>query len=76
MGFVDTLMAGHYSSTALAAVALGSSIWLPLFLASQGILMATTPLVAHLVGADKTSETPKILHQGIFFTLMHLFLSG
>lgn len=68
-------MAGHYSSTALAAVALGSSIWLPLFLASQGILMATTPLVAHLVGADKTPETPKILHQGIFFTLILSVLS-
>ena len=75
MGFVDTLMAGHYSSTALAAVALGSSIWLPLFLASQGILMATTPLVAHLVGANKTVETPKILHQGIFFTLILSALS-
>lgn len=64
MGFVDTLMAGRYNSTDLAAVSLGSSIWLPIFLASQGILMATTPMVAHLVGAGEKIKTRETLHQG------------
>lgn len=57
-------MAGRFNSTDLAAISLGSSIWLPLFLASQGILMATTPMVAHLVGAGKPTETRETLHQG------------
>ncbi|WP_415884076.1 MATE family efflux transporter [Neptuniibacter sp. QD72_48] len=65
MGFVDTLMAGRYSATDLAAVALGSSIWLPIFIASQGILMATTPMVAHLVGANKENASSETLHQGV-----------
>lgn len=29
MGFVDTVMAGGYSATDMAAVAIGTSIWLP-----------------------------------------------
>lgn len=73
IGFVDTLMAGHYGTLDLAAVALGSAIWLPLFLSCQGILMATTPLVAHLVGANEPEKTREQLHIGLFLALM---LSG
>ncbi len=73
IGFVDTLMAGHYSTVDLAAIALGSGIWLPLFLSCQGLLMATTPLVAHLVGASQTEATRAQLHIGLFLALL---LSG
>lgn len=69
MGFVDTLMAGRYNATDLAAIALGSSIWLPIFLASQGILMAATPLVAHLVGANKEQYSSRTLHQGLIIVI-------
>lgn len=75
MGFVDTVMAGRYNATDLAAVALGSSIWLPIFLACQGLLMATTPLVAHLVGANKTNQTKDTFHQGILIALILCFIS-
>ena len=34
MGFVDTVMAGGYSATDMAAVAIGNSIWLPAILTS------------------------------------------
>ncbi len=66
MGFVDTLIAGQYSSLDLAAVGLGSSIWLPIFLASSGILMATTPLVAHSTGRDQGQKITSILIQGVW----------
>lgn len=64
MGFVDTVMAGRYGAQDLAAVAIGSSLWLPLFLAFEGVLMATTPLVAHLVGSERISQTRHVLYQG------------
>lgn len=64
MGFVDTVMAGRFSSTDLAAVSLGASIWLPIIIACQGILMATTPMVAHFVGDDKPHQARETLHQG------------
>ena len=53
MSFVDTSMAGQYSAVDLAAVALGSSIWMPVYLLVRGIMMATTPTVAQLFGAGK-----------------------
>lgn len=64
MGFVDTLMAAQVSAEDLAAVALGSSIWLPLLLSLGGILMATTPLVAQLVGGSQEQRTPAIFQHG------------
>lgn len=50
MGFVDTVMAGRVSPNDLAAVALGNSVWLPIFLLMSGILLATTAKVAHAFG--------------------------
>ncbi|WP_269454604.1 MATE family efflux transporter [Neptuniibacter marinus] len=70
MGFVDTLMAGRFSSTDLAAVSLGSSIWLPIFIACQGILMATTPMVAHFVGEEKPHQANETLHQGSLIVIL------
>ncbi len=43
MGFVDTVMAGGYSATDMAAVAIGTSIWLPAILFGHGLLLALTP---------------------------------
>lgn len=70
MGLVDTLMSGHYGSQDLAAVAIGSSLWLPILLAFGGILMATTPLVAHQVGAGKLTHTRDTLIQGALIALI------
>ncbi len=53
MGVVDTLMSGHASATDLAAVAVGSSIWIPLILLFGGILTAITPTIAHFCGAHQ-----------------------
>ncbi|WP_238377202.1 MATE family efflux transporter [Neptunomonas antarctica] len=69
MGFVDTLIAGQYSTLDLAAVALGSSIWLPIFLAATGILMATTPLVAFAMGSERSDKVLSIFRQGIWVAL-------
>lgn len=65
MGFVDTVMAGRASAQDLAAVALGGSIWLPLYLAGTGVLMATTPLVANQVGSNRCDSTGRTLHKGL-----------
>ena len=69
MGFVDTLMAAQAGASDLAAIALGSSLWLPLFLAMGGILMATTPLVAHLIGANREQRTRQVLQQAVWIAL-------
>lgn len=52
MGFVDTTMAGQVSAEDLAAIALGTSLWLPVSLLLRGIIMALTPVVAFHRGAQ------------------------
>ena len=69
MSFVDTSMAGQYSSVDLAGIALGSSIWMPIFLLTKGILLAITPTVAHLFGARKMSEMAAPVRQGLWVAL-------
>ncbi|NVK41322.1 MAG: MATE family efflux transporter [Oceanospirillaceae bacterium] len=69
MGFVDTLMAGQVSARDLAAVALGNGIWLPVFLALSGLLMATTPMVAHHIGANRPHRAGHVFQQGFWISL-------
>lgn len=51
MGFVDTTMAGQVSAADLAAIALGTSLWIPVLLLLRGLIMALTPVVAFHRGA-------------------------
>jgi MATE family multidrug resistance protein len=46
MSFVDIVMSGHYSTDALAAVSLGSSIWFPIFVLGYGIIIMLSADVA------------------------------
>lgn len=68
-GFIDTVMAGQVSPLDLSAVAIGSSVWLPLFLLISGIVMATTPLVAAAYGAKQYQDIPRITHQALWLGL-------
>ncbi|KAB2338153.1 MATE family efflux transporter [Cytobacillus depressus] len=66
MSFFDTMMSGHYSSEDLAGVAIGSSLWLPVFTGLSGILLSITPIVAQLIGGKKRQEVPNSVIQGIY----------
>jgi len=70
MSFIDTLMSAQAGPEDLAAIALGSSLWLPLFLAVAGILMATTPMVAQLVGANHEGRTRPVFQQAYWLALL------
>ncbi len=64
MGFVDTVMAGGVSATDMAAVAVGTSIWLPAILFGHGLLMALTPVIAQLNGAGRRDRIAYQVRQG------------
>lgn len=66
LGVVDSIMAGRVSALDLAAVAVGSGIWLPLFLLATGILIATTPLIGEAIGQNNLSQVPHITQQSIW----------
>ncbi len=66
MNFFDTIMSGQAGATDLAGVAIGSSLWVPIFAGINGILLAVTPIIAQLVGAKKESEVPKKMQQALY----------
>ena len=70
MGFVDAVMAGRVGPRDLAAVALGNSIWVPVFLLMTGTLLATTPNVAQRFGAGTHSEIGPIVRQALWLALV------
>jgi MATE family multidrug resistance protein len=47
----DTIMLGHYSKEALAAGALGNTVFFLIWLVGCGIPMAVSPVIAHIQGA-------------------------
>lgn len=65
---VDTIMAGNFSSDALAAVAVGSSTMLPIYIFLLGVLMAVTPMVAQNRGARKLDEIGLDVRQALILS--------
>ncbi|AMO49240.1 multidrug resistance protein, MATE family [Kosakonia oryzendophytica] len=66
MGFVDTVMAGGYSATDMAAVAIGTSIWFPAILFGHGLLLAMTPVIAQLNGSGRRDRIAHQVGQGFW----------
>ena len=69
-GVVDTVMAGRYSATDLAAIAIGYNIWLPLFLFTLGILLAASAIVAQDFGAGRWQRIRDLLPQSLWLALL------
>ena len=68
--FVDTIMAGNYSKTALSGVAIAVSIWLPTILFGQGLLTVLTPIISNLNGAAKREQVADQTRQGVVIALI------
>lgn len=65
MGTIDTLMSGYVSTRDLAAVAIGSAVWTPVWLFLAGILVALSPAVAKANAANDAANLPKLLSTAI-----------
>jgi len=46
----DTVMLGHYSKEALAAAAIGNTVYFLIWLLGSGVPMAVSPVIAHIQG--------------------------
>ncbi|OOF55333.1 MATE family efflux transporter [Rodentibacter myodis] len=69
MGLVDTIMAGRVSSTDMAAISVGASIWLPLVLFGHGLLLALPPTISYLNGSGQRHRIAHQVRQGIWIAL-------
>jgi len=70
MNVVDTMLAGHYNATTLAAVAVGTSVWSLAIVASIGVMMALPPSVAQLAGAGARERIGALFRQALWLALV------
>lgn len=65
-GVIDTAMTARFSSTDLAALAVGSSIYISIFVGLNGVLQALSPIVGQLFGAQRMTEIGWEVKQGFW----------
>jgi len=69
-GVIDTLMAGHASANDLTGVAIGNSLWIPVFLFVLGVLNAQQPLISGYNGARQYQKIMPVAWHGIYFAIL------
>lgn len=69
VGFFDTIMAGRVSAVDLAAVALASSIWLPIILTIYGVIMALATIVSQYAGNKNHKKIVFVSQQSLWIAL-------
>lgn len=69
MGVSDTIMAGRFSATDMAAVAIGFSITFPILSFLQGLAMAIPPIVSKLHGGNQTNKIANATQQAAYLLI-------
>jgi MATE family multidrug resistance protein len=62
----DTLVAGRYADTALAALAVASATYITVHISLMGILQALLPVWAELYGAQQHAEVGRSVRQALY----------
>ena len=70
MGVVDTVMVGHLSAQALAAVAIGNLFFFTVAVIGMGTLMALDPVVSQAVGARDETGIARGLQRGVLLAVL------
>ncbi|MFP3554647.1 MATE family efflux transporter [Paraburkholderia sp. SIMBA_049] len=68
-GVIDTAMVGRFSATDLAALGLGSSIYISVYIGLTGILTALQPIAGQLYGAARYEEIGEEVRQALWLAL-------
>ena len=65
-GVADTLIAGRYSDSALAALSVGSALYISVYVGLMGIVQALLPVWAELLGARRIDAVGRSLRQSLY----------
>jgi MATE family multidrug resistance protein len=65
-GITDTIVAGRYSQQALAALSVGSAVFITVFIALLGTLQALLPTWAELHGAGRKHDLGRSVRQALY----------
>ena len=74
-GVTDTLVAGRSSPEALAALSVGSSLYITVFVALMGVLQALLPILSEHVGAGRKHAIGHCFEQSLYICVL-LSLAG
>jgi len=66
---IDTAMAGRLSAVDLAAVGIGAAMMGTVMMSLISVLLALTPIIAHLYGAGQRAEVGREVHQAVWIAL-------
>jgi MATE family multidrug resistance protein len=69
MGVIDSIMVGHLSARALAAVALGNIYFFNVIVFAMGTLFALDPIVAQAVGANDEPAIERGIQRGLVLSV-------
>lgn len=65
-GVADTVIAGRYSDAALAALSVGSALYVSVYVGLIGIVQALLPIWAEMLGARRHEEVGQSLRQSLY----------
>ena len=65
-GVIDTLVAGRHSEAALAALSVGSAVYITVFVMLMGLQQALLPVLSELHGADRPHEVGRQFRQSLY----------
>ncbi|KAF1047163.1 MATE family efflux transporter [Xylophilus sp.] len=63
----DTVVAGRYSSEALAALSVGSAVFVSVFVALTGVVQGLLPVWAEMHGAGRPTEVGRAVRQALLY---------
>lgn len=69
-GITDTVVAGRYSQQALAALSVGSAVYITVFVALMGVLQSLLPIWAELHGAGRGHDVGRSVRQALYLAAL------
>ena len=69
-GVTDTIVAGRYSQQALAALSVGSAVYISIFVGLMGVLQALLPTWAELHGGGRKAELGRSVRQALYLAML------
>ena len=66
---VDTLLVARYAAVDLAALAIGASAYITVFIGFMGVVLAISPIVGQLFGAGQHAQAGRQAHQAVWVAL-------
>ncbi|MDL2284981.1 MATE family efflux transporter [Oxalobacter sp. OttesenSCG-928-P03] len=66
---LDTIMVARFSATDLAALAIGASIYVSVYVAFNGVMQSLTPTFGQMYGAGKFADIGREVKQGVWLAV-------